>query len=373
MLVDFIGDAVRSAEQTGAEALVIQLDSTGTVVPQRTIDALAFRLGHASVPIGVWVGQSGARAYEGAFQLATSAPVAGVAPGTRLGNAPAPVFGGSNPLANRTVTGQEAEEQGLVDFDAPTLGIFVLELDGREVAGRRLDTADVTEQAGQNPRRDPNVQVRFGQLNLTARLLHTVASPSLAYLLLAVGLLLLVFEFYTAGFGVAAVVGAGSLALSAYGLGVLPTRWWAVALIALGVLGYVIDLQAGAPRVWTVVGTLALALGSFALFDGLSVSLLTLVVVIVGVALFMVSAMPSVIRARFSTQTIGRTSMIGEMGTALASVDPDGTVEVRGAPWRARTNRATPIGAGDLVRVVGIDGLLLEVEPEAGGARDAGH
>ena len=51
----------------------------------------------------------------------------------------------------------------------------------------------------------------------------------------------------------------------------------------------------------------------------------------------------------------------------------EGTVEVRGAPWRARTNRATPIRSGDAVRVVGIDGLLLEVEPEAGGARDYRH
>jgi membrane-bound serine protease (ClpP class) len=65
--------------------------------------------------------------------------------------------------------------------------------------------------------------------------------------------------------------------------------------------------------------------------------------------------------------------MIGEMGTALADVSPEGTVEIRGAPWRARTNRATPITRGAQVRVVGIDGLLLEVEPEVGGAREAHH
>jgi membrane-bound serine protease (ClpP class) len=80
--------------------------------------------------------------------------------------------------------------------------------------------------------------------------------------------------------------------------------------------------------------------------------------------------MPAMVRARFSTPTIGRESMVGELGQALAPVAPEGTVEVRGAPWRARTNRATPIAAGDAVRVVAIDGLLLEVEPEAGGARD---
>jgi membrane-bound serine protease (ClpP class) len=83
--------------------------------------------------------------------------------------------------------------------------------------------------------------------------------------------------------------------------------------------------------------------------------------------------MPAMVRARFSTPTIGRQSMIGEMGTALAAIEPEGTVEVRGAPWRARTNRATPIASGANVRVVAIDGLLLEVEPETGGARDARH
>jgi membrane-bound serine protease (ClpP class) len=87
----------------------------------------------------------------------------------------------------------------------------------------------------------------------------------------------------------------------------------------------------------------------------------------------MVAGMPAMLRARFSTPTIGRESMVGEMGAAAADVDPEGTVTVRGALWRARTNRATPIVAGDIVRVVAIDGLLLEVEPEEGGAKDAHH
>jgi membrane-bound serine protease (ClpP class) len=65
--------------------------------------------------------------------------------------------------------------------------------------------------------------------------------------------------------------------------------------------------------------------------------------------------------------------MVGELGTALAAIEPEGTVEVRGAPWRARTNRATPIAGGARIRVVAIDGLLLEVEPESGGAKDARH
>ena len=76
------------------------------------------------------------------------------------------------------------------------------------------------------------------------------------------------------------------------------------------------------------------------------------------------------IRTRFATPTIGREWMIGEMGEADADVDPDGRVRIRGALWRARTNRATPIRSGEPIRVVAIDGLVLEVEPEEGGAID---
>ena len=62
--------------------------------------------------------------------------------------------------------------------------------------------------------------------------------------------------------------------------------------------------------------------------------------------------------------------MVGLEGQAVGAVDPEGTVTVKGAKWRARTNRATPLNAGDQCRVVAIDGVTLEVEPLEGGARD---
>jgi membrane-bound serine protease (ClpP class) len=80
--------------------------------------------------------------------------------------------------------------------------------------------------------------------------------------------------------------------------------------------------------------------------------------------------MPSMVRTRFATPTIGREWMIGEAGSAIGDISPDGIVVVSGARWRARTNRATPLRAGDPVRVVAIDGVTLEVEPVEGGARD---
>jgi membrane-bound serine protease (ClpP class) len=346
VVVDFVGDALARAERNGAEALVIQLNSGGAVVDRADLDVLAFRIAHSPVPVGIWVGPSGSRARNEAVALLRAAHVAGVAPGASVGG--------------------ELPEV----LQAPTLGDFIVDLDGETVAGRTLETAEVVREAGSDPRRRPTVEVRFSKLGLLPRLLHTAASPSVAYVLLVIGLALVVFELYTAGIGVAAGVGVIFLALAGFGLAELPTQLWALGLLGLGLLGYAIDVQAGAPRAWTVIGTVALAVGTVGLYDGVSSSWVVRVLVVAGVTLFMVAGMPSMVRARFATPTIGRESMVGEVGAALVDVAPEGTVEVRGAPWRARTNRATPIAAGDPVRVVGIDGLLLEVEPPEGGAKD---
>ena len=124
------------------------------------------------------------------------------------------------------------------------------------------------------------------------------------------------------------------------------------------------------PRVWTGIGLVLYVVASLTLFDGLSLSWITVVVAVIAVALAFIGGMPSMVRTRFATPTIGREWMIGEMGRAVTPISPDGVVQVRDALWRASTNRATPIDELDRVRVVGIDGLVLEVEPESGGARD---
>ena len=156
----------------------------------------------------------------------------------------------------------------------------------------------------------------------------------------------------------------------------LPVHWWALALLFLSMFGFAIDVQAGGLGPWTFIG------------DGLRSSPApgsstagprssgpawwVFLVVIVGTLLFMLGGMTAMIRARFSTPTVGREGMIGEDGTAEVAVDPDGVVLIRGARWRARTNRATPIRAGDPVKVVAVEGLVLEVEPPEGGARTTG-
>jgi membrane-bound serine protease (ClpP class) len=83
-----------------------------------------------------------------------------------------------------------------------------------------------------------------------------------------------------------------------------------------------------------------------------------------------VVGMPSMVRTRFATPTIGREWLIGQTGEAATDIAPEGEAMVRGARWRARTNRATPISAGQPLKVGAIDGVTLEVEPLEGAARD---
>ena len=356
--VDFIAGALAEAQTDRVTALVVRLDSEGSVAPAGDLEALVESIEGSDVPVAIWVGPGrAARASGGAFDLFEAAPVRGVAPGSTVGRQSAAA----------------AVEAGVATVSAATLGDFIVAIDG--ASGIEVPTR-VVEREGRPPQQElaPGARVRFDEPSLLAQLLHAVVTPSAAYLLACVGLLLILFEFFTAGVGVAGVTGAASLVLGGYGLGVLPTRPWAVAFLALGIVGYGVDVQAGAPRAWTVIGTLSFVAGSFFLFgDGLSVPLVVLAGVIAGVALFMVAGMPAMVRTRFSTPTIGRESMLGELGTAVSDVDPDGVVTVREAPWRARTNRATPIRAGEAIRVAAIDGLLLEVEPLEGAAKEAGH
>ena len=357
VLVDFVDTQLTEAEDDGAISLVLQLNSKGAVVDDARLHALTERISHSSVPVDVWVGPSGSRATGSSTELLVAARTVGVAPGSRVELTKALLgdrrLGGQAAVGDDLSAGQ-AVDLHLVDNRAPTIGEFILGLDGVEsrVVG-----------SGKDRERRPVTQARFGQLPLTGQLLHTVASPPVAYLLFVIGLALLLFELFTAGVGVAGLVGAGSLVLGSYGLAALPTRPLAVGLLLLAMLGYGIDVQTGVPRVWSGIATVAFVMGSVLLYDGLSLSWVTLLVAIVGMSLAMLGGMPSMVRVRFSTPTIGREWMVGEVGTARSDVAPEGVVTVRDAPWRARTSRVTPIEAGQEVRVVSIAGLLLEVEP----------
>jgi membrane-bound serine protease (ClpP class) len=370
VLVDFvlrsIDDVEVAARDQEVVGLVLQVNSPGSVVGDARLAELVAAVRDAEVPVSVWIGPSGG-ATGAAALLGGHAAELGMSPGTSWGldgvEVPDELLAGvAREVPQRVVSAGEATDLGLVTIAAPTIGDLIVGLPGVETREITLDDGQV--------RREPLTRVRFAQLPLLDQLMHTVASPAVAYLLLVLGMGLIVFELFTAGVGVAGMVGAVSFVLGAYGLAALPARGWAVALLVLSVVAFAVDVQTGVPRVWTGVGFVLFAGGSLFLYDGVSMSWVTLLVAAVGVALAYLSGMPAMVRTRFSTPTIGREWMLGEEGRAITAVAPDGVVQVRGAPWRAFTNRATPIEELDRIRVVGIEGLVLEVEPEEGGARD---
>ena len=385
VLVHEIEQSITAAERTGAQALIIQLNSKGAVVRRVAIAALAARIHDAKVPVAIWVGPSGSRALGLSGQLLGAAAATGIAPGSRVGHfgEPLVVPGGAalqlgasaDMLRTKTAGAVDARKLGVVrntlkEETVPTLRSMVNALNGLSYQGRTVVTTEVVPAAdGTTQTRLTNALV-LGKLGLVAQLMHTAASPPVAYLLMVIGLGLLLFEFFTAGVGVAGVVGAVSLVLSCYGFGALPVRGWALGLLIASFVAFAVDVQTGVPRFWTGVGIALFVVASLWLFRGLSLSWVPLVAGVGGVLLTFLSGMPSMVRTRFATPTIGREWMIGTMGEAVTWVDPEGIVQVGEGKWRARTNRATPIAAGDRLRVVAIDGVTLEVEPEEGAARD---
>ncbi len=395
-----VRDAIRRANQRRSTMIVLQLDSGGSRAGD--VEPMLRDVRRSRVPVVVWVGPSGAKAKGAATLLAESAPVVSVSSGSSIGPAdplrldqpgatnrgavadwlealalPWDRAGaGARRLAAENLPADAAHRAGAINTVEPTVGELIVSLDGRAVptasGPKLLSTATVVGE-GLGRRRQPNQEVRFDRLDIANQLLHTLISPSIAYLLFVAGLALIVFEFYTCGIGLAGLAGAAALVGALVGFSHLPVAWWAAGLLMLAVFGFAVDVQAGGLGVWTFIGGGALVVGSLTLYGGdarLNPPWWVLAIVIVGTALFMLGAMTAVIRSRFSTPTIGREGIVGEEGRAEVDVAPDGVVVIQGARWRARTNRATPIDAGDPVRVVAVEGLVLEVEPPEGGARD---
>ncbi|MFT3851671.1 MAG: NfeD family protein [Ilumatobacteraceae bacterium] len=390
VVVDSIHRGIADSVARGAQALILQMNSSGAVVSRDEMSRLVTAVADSPIPIGIWVGpSSSARAYGLPAQLFAVADVTAMVPGSRVGNIGTPLtygngqtvdFGASTgALRDGSMSFKEARAAGVLKLDTgdvgvPTMRSMVLALDGVEARGVVLDTVvDVLQDNGQP--QATSTLVRFDGLGLMNQLMHTVASPAMAYLLFVIGIALLIFELFTAGVGIAGFVGAVCLILGCYGLAELPLRTVAIVLLVLAMLAFAVDVQVGVPRFWTGVGILLFIVASWFLYEPVAgndmrLGWVTLVVAVGGVMLTYIVGMPSMVRTRFATPTIGREWMIGHEGEAAVAIDPDGVAVVNDARWRARTNRATPIATGEALRVVAIDGVTLEVEPLEGAARD---
>lgn len=385
---DSISTSLTRSEGNGAQAVILQVNTRGAVISRDAMAAVLSGIKNSKIPVAVWVGPSGSRLYGLPAQMVAVADVAAMAPGTRIGRSGTLLtvdgeqvsFGGADDMLRTGTLGfLEAREQKVLRFASddrgvPVLRNMLLAMDGLTVKGRTLDTVyDTVGGSGQVDR--AATTTRFFKLGLVPRLFHTVSSPASSYLLATIGLALLIFEFFTAGVGVAGLVGAVCVLLGFMGFGALPMNGISVALFVAAFLAFAVDVQVGLPRFWTAAGMVLYVVSSLTMFrpiDGQSLrpGWFSLVVCIGGVALTYVAGMPSMTRTRFATPTIGRESLVGQVGAASGPIDPEGTAVVNGARWRARVNRSTPLADGQQLRVAAIDGITLVVEPLEGAARD---
>lgn len=386
-LEGYLEDWLERAEREGA-TLVVQLDSAGTL--DRDALALAERIHDASVPVIVWVGPAPAKARGAGLLLLYAASLGAVAPGAGVGplepldlvtarNAELPSGEDLAELVARWATerdrpapeiptepvpAQAALDGNIAQVAAASVPDLLDRVDGetvRTASGPVTLRTRIAREEGEAP-----VSVRFTSPGPVAKVLHAVASPAAIYVLLALGLAALAFELTQPGFGFAGFSGSGMLALAVYGLTAVPFSWLGLALLVSGVGLLTADVLLRRLGVLTISGLVAFAVGSLLAFRGVS-ELIRVSPWLVGAAtlasvLYYGFALTVALRSR-DRITSTQKGLVGLVGEARGLLDPEGPVYVKGTLWRGRS-QAGPIPPGTRIRVRGLDGLVLRVEPE---------
>jgi membrane-bound serine protease (ClpP class) len=252
----------------------------------------------------------------------------------------------------------EALESKVIDVIAEDSTMLLKKLNGRTVeAGgvkRTLQTADA-----------PIVAV---ELDWRTQVLSVITNPSIAYMMILIGIYALVFEFSNPGLVLPGVVGAICVLLALYAFHLLPVNYAGLALIVLGIGFMVAEAFLPAYGSLGVGGLIAFVLGSVILIDsdlpGFEIPYGLIGGVAVASGLFLVFVIGMVVRGRRRPVVSGREEMLGAVGEALDDFADEGWMRVHGETWRARTRG--PVRRGQRLRVRAIDGLVLDADPETG-------
>lgn len=355
--LEFISDSIENGAEIGQDLSVVQLNSRA-VLDGEAFDRLASLIERPPLPVAVWVGPAPAIVYGAAATLPDLASQAAVAPLSQIGHFEPAILGEGEERSDEVIP---ADETGLEL--QPTLRQYLQDLDGAvfETEDGPVEVSTIQEFGEGVTTKTPT----FRKPGLGTRFFRLAVTPEAAFFFLVIGLTIAVFEFYALGPGVAAGVAAISLVLGGWGLVTLPTNWWALAIVLAAFILLVAAHQLGGLFAVTLLGAAILQVGGMFLIDGggqIDPRWYFVLPSVLGVLFFFLIAMPTVQRARLSTETIGRDSLVGETGVALVDFDPDGLVEVRGARWKGTAHREAGISAGDSVEVTGVDGMYLEVD-----------
>ncbi len=381
----FLLRQIHAAQQDGSAVMILRLDSPGAL--DTSLGSVLHAMVESQVPIIVWIAPGDAEAGSAGVLLALAGHLTVMSPGATIGPA--------HPIDLRDYKGEDsgddgttadalreiaaestkqlepaaldrllstrlsaaaAQELGVAAGIKPTVQELLQSIKGLEVATLHGPVTIPTEP----------LTLRFVKMSLVERLTHSALRPEYAYLLLLIGFFGLIFELYNPGLGAGGVAGSIAIGFSFYAFTALPVSWLAVALLVLAFFLLTWDLSRGTLAILSILGSISLIAGTFMLYGGahpaIRLSWWAAIGGIVMTVLFFVSVMTSAIRARTAKPLPGADGILEAVGVARTDIAPDGQVMARGTLWRARTLGAA-IGQGTAVKVKGVSGLMLMVEP----------
>jgi membrane-bound serine protease (ClpP class) len=384
--VEIVNSALALAKREDASLLLVRLDTPGGLMDAMRSIVQAFD--SSPIPVVTYVTPSGGRAASAGFFLLEAGDVAAMAPGTNTGAAHPVAMGvemdavmsqkvendaaaylrsicvrrGRNSEVAETAvrqsksfTEREALDQHLIDLVASPKDLMA-DLNGRSVT--RFDGSQVTLHT-------TGAEVETYQLSLRQRIISAVADPNIALLLLVIGALAIYLEFSSPGLIAPGVIGAILVLVGLSAISVLPINWLGVALLLLAFTLFVLEAKFTAHGVLAVGGAVSMVLGAVMLIDSPWPAIQIHWVTAIGLALpfsaITVLLLTLVLRARRNKVETGREGMVGETGTALTEISPEGKIFIHGEYWDAVASR--PVAAGARVRVTAINRLKLTVEP----------
>jgi membrane-bound serine protease (ClpP class) len=386
----YIARAIKVAERAGNIGLVIQLDTPGGLLD--STEAIVQSLYDSKVPTVVFVAPAPARAGSAGVFITMAADVAAMAPHTRIGAAhPVNLGGGGEEktdevmkkklendtssfaesiadkrnrnvewaraavIESASITAEKALDLNVIDLIATDLADLLKQVDGREISGKALHTADA---------RVINIPMktweRFSQLFLR---------PEVMFILMLAVIYGLIGELSSPGAILPGVVGAIALILVLYMSAILPINIAGVAFIVLAVGLFVIDIFSPSNGVLTFGGIVAFFFGALMLFSDAEPGFRLPIGYIVGATLltagFFIFVAGAGLRAQRLPVQAGPETLLGKVVPALERIDASGgKVFVEGELWSAVSE--TPIEKDQLAEIVAVTGLTLKVKPKQG-------
>ncbi|MGQ0739725.1 MAG: NfeD family protein [Bacteroidota bacterium] len=386
---EFIHDGIQKAAKENAECLVIHLNTPGGLLKSTRI--IVSDILSSPVPVIVYVSPPGAQSGSAGVFITLAAHIAAMSPGTNIGAAhPVTLQGQMDSIMSGKVTNDaaafirsiaekrnrniewaenavrksfaysetEALEDSAIDCIAANEQDLLNQVDGKTIA---LESGTITLHT-------KTAAVEEYKMNSFQKFLHIISDPSIAYILLMLGMFGLLFELMNPGSILPGVVGVISLILAWYSMHTLPVNFAGLALIVFALILFILEIKIVSHGILAVGGIVSLLLGSMMLIkpgSALELAGISRPVIIAATAvaslLFLLIIGMGVKSQRRKVAT-GLEALIGDTGEVMEMLAPTGTVKVQGEIWNAES-LAGNIPAGEKVRIKEMKNLKLYVEP----------